>query len=363
MGGLEQVLIRLLNATDRKRFCPVVVALDEPGELALELLRIDVPVVVVPRRRTGVDARLASRLADRLHREGVRLIHTHNMAPHFYASLAAQLMAIRWGHRPLVIHTKHGRDEPHVFRTVLLNRISSALCDFIVAVSDDAASVAVRLEWARSRKVTTILNGVSTDDFRPALDPRPARVRLGLPPDGIHVGCVARLAKVKDHRTLLDAFGQFRQGRPDAHLTLVGDGDERAELEARARAADVNGAVTFLGSRNDIAAVLSAFDIFALSSRSEGVSLTLLEAAAVGLPIVATRVGGNAEVVMDGRTGVLVPPGDPGAFAAALERIAARPDRQRMGIAGRERVIANFSVERMARAYQERYEALLRGYG
>jgi sugar transferase (PEP-CTERM/EpsH1 system associated) len=362
MGGLERVVLRLLARLDRTRFAPIVCALDEPGGLAPELARLGVPLRVV-RRRPGVDLGVAVRLATVLRQEGVRLVHTHNAASHLYGSLAAHLLRGRGGRRPPIVHTKHGRDEPDKPRRVLVNRLASALCDRVVAVSDDAAAVAVGIEHVSPRKVMTILNGVDTDEFRPRPDDvGAAREALGAPREGFHVGCVARLATIKDHRTLLDAFALLRVDRPDAHLTLVGDGPERPSLHERAARPDLAGAVTFAGERSDIAPLLAAFDVFALSSLSEGISLTLLEASSAGLPIVATRVGGNEEVVVDGETGVLVPSADPAAFAAALAALAAgagRPDRAALGAAGRARVERRFSVERMVRDYTELYVEVL----
>src|SRR6185295_19728856 len=157
------------------------------------------------------------------------------------------------------------------------------------------------------------------------------------------------------HATLLEAFARFRAAREDAHLTLVGDGDERRALEAQAARLGIAGAVTFAGERHKVAPLLPAFDVFALSSTSEGISLTLLEAAAIGLPIVATRVGGNGEIVADGESGFLVPARDPAAFAHALGTVASSVDRAAMGAAGRARVVRRFSVEQMARAYHELY--------
>ena len=151
----------------------------------------------------------------------------------------------------------------------------------------------------------------------------------------------------------------MRNERTDAHLTIVGDGPELPALLSRARALDLGGSVHFVGVRRDVAAVLTAFDVFALSSTSEGISLTLLEAAAAGLPIVATRVGGNSEVVLDGVTGTLVSPSDPAAFAAALGALSRRPDRAALGLRGRRHVERWFSVERMARAYQDLYAEVL----
>lgn len=358
MGGLERVVLRLVARLDRARFEPVVCALDEPGGLAPDLARLGVPLVVV-HRNPGVDLGVAVRLASTLRREGVRVVHTHNAASHFYGSLAAHALRLGTGRRLPVVHTKHGRDEPGNPRRVLLNRFSSAICNRVVAVSDDAASVAIRIEHVSPRKVMTILNGVDTDEFRPRPEQAEARAALGAPEEGFHVGCVARLAAVKDHATLVEAFARFRAARPDAHLTLIGDGPERAALEARVEALGLAGAVTFAGERSDVAPLLPAFDVFALSSRSEGISLTLLEAAAAGLPIVATRVGGNQEVVVDGETGLLVPAANPAAFAAALSAVAGRADRTALGAAGRERVERLFSVQRMVRDYCQLYNEVL----
>ncbi len=358
VGGLEEVVLRLVAHTDRDRFTPLVYALDVPGAMASELVALDVPLRIV-KRAPGLDVTLPARLARCFVREGVQILHTHNASPHFYGAVGATLArAAARGARPRVIHTKHGRNQPDIPRKVLLNRVASALTDRVVAVSADAADVALRLERVAENKVVTISNGVDTRAFCPA-DPRAARALLGIPEEGFHVGVVARLAAVKDHATLLAAFALLRKERPDAQLTLVGDGPELAALRDRSRALDLAGSVHFAGVRRDVAAVLPAFDVFALASTSEGISLTLLEAAAVGLPIVATRVGGNAEVVLDGATGILVSPGDPGAFAAALGALARRPSRAALGLAGRAHVERWFSVERMARAYQDLYAEVL----
>jgi sugar transferase (PEP-CTERM/EpsH1 system associated) len=360
VGGLERLLLKLLAHMDRTRYAPIVCALDEPGVLAPELAKLDIPLRVLPRGR-GLSPRFAVRLSSFLQSEDAQLVHTHNASPHLYGALAAQLLRMRAPRRklPRVVHTKHGRNDPSDRRKVLVNRIAGALTDRLVAVSDDIAALAIDHEHIEDRKVVTILNGIDTEEYCPTADPRPARARLGIPEGGFHVGCVARLAAVKDHGTLLDAFSRLRAGRPDAHLTLIGDGPERRSLEERAARLGLDGSVTFAGMHGDIAPLLQAFDVFALSSVSEGISLTLLEAASAGLPIVATDVGGNAEVVVDGATGLLVPPRDPERFAAALERIASSADRAKMGQNGRERVQRRFSIERMARAYHDLYDELL----
>lgn len=360
VGGLERVVLQLLARTPRDRFAPMVCALEEPGELSAELSRMGVPLAVI-RRRAGLDALLPVALARWMRREGVALIHTHNPSPHFYGALGAALArSVGPGPGPRLLHTKHGRNQPGARRRVLVNRLASALTDRVVAVSEDARAVAVGVEGVDPARVTTIWNGVDTAEIRPG-DATAARARLGLPRGGLSVGCVARLSPEKDHATLLAAFAALRARRPDAHLTLVGDGPLRKELEAEAAALGVAGAVTFTGTRSDIPEILPAFDVFALASRTEGISLTLAEAAAAGLPIVATRVGGNPEVVRDGVTGTLVPAADPAALAAALEAMGAREDRAEIGARGRAWVEARFSAERMAGAYMRLYDEVLGG--
>ncbi|AGP42094.1 glycosyltransferase family 4 protein [Sorangium cellulosum] len=363
VGGLERVVLRLLERTARDRFAPIVCALEEPGALAEELARLGVPLVVLP-RRPGLDPGLPVRLSAWLRREGIRLVHTHNPGPHLYGALAAGLARAASlpgrGGGPCVIHTKHGRNYPKQKRKVLVNRLAAALTDRVVAVSDDARAVALEVERVDPARVVTILNGVDTDVFRPG-DAGAARARLGVPASGYHVGCVARLSPEKDHATLLAAFARLREVRPDAHLTLIGDGPLRPALEEQAARLGLGGAVTFTGTRGDVAELLPAFDVFALASLTEGISLTLIEAAAAGLPIVATRVGGNPEIIEEGSTGLLVSPGAPEPLAAALEAVAAREDRAAMGERGRARVIERFGLDQMVRAYEALYAEVLGG--
>ncbi|WP_437484461.1 glycosyltransferase [Sorangium sp. So ce1014] len=362
VGGLERVVLRLLERTARDRFAPVVCALHEPGALAEELARLGVPLVVLA-RRPGLDPGLPVRLSAWLRREGIRLVHTHNPGPHLYGALAAGLARaarLPGGGGPRVIHTKHGRNYPKQRRKVLVNRLAAALTDRVVAVSDDARAVALEVERVDPAKVVTILNGVDTDVFRPG-DAGAARARLGVPASGYHVGCVARLSPEKDHATLLAAFARLREVRPDAHLSLIGDGPLRPALEQQAARLGLGGAVTFTGTRGDVAELLPAFDVFALASLTEGISLTLIEAAAAGVPIVATRVGGNPEILEEGETGLLVAPGAPETLAAALEAVAVRQDRAAMGMRGRARVVERFGVDRMVRAYEDLYDEVLGG--
>jgi glycosyltransferase involved in cell wall biosynthesis len=216
------------------------------------------------------------------------------------------------------------------------------------------------LPHARGTRMVCIPNGVDTRRFAPVAPGLRARLRedLGCKPGQLVIGCVAGLHPVKRHVDLIDAFARVHSRLPQSHLLLVGEGRMRDALETRIVALGLQGAVRLLGERGDISRVLPAFDLFALVSESEGMSNAILEAQSCGLPVVATRVGGNPELV-DADCGVLVEPNDPAALAQALLELL--PDvarRTKLGAAGRTRVCARHSLQAMANAYLALYREL-----
>lgn len=212
------------------------------------------------------------------------------------------------------------------------------------------------------RRTLWIPNGVDTERFRP----QPARTRsayrraLGLDDGAVAFGCVASLTPVKRHSDLIDAFALLHRRAPQARLLLIGDGRLRAGIEQQIAALDLGGAVSLLGERPDIEHVLSALDVAVLCSSTEGMSNAILEAMASGLPIVATAVGGNLQLVRHQVSGLLVPACEPAALAAALIEVADAPDlRRRMGEAGRTRIEREFSLDGMASSFDQLYRRLL----
>jgi glycosyltransferase involved in cell wall biosynthesis len=206
--------------------------------------------------------------------------------------------------------------------------------------------------------IRVIRNGIDTTRFRP--DRREgARRSLGCDPRDVVIGTAGRLVPVKDHATLLNALALLRSQGIRFRAIIAGDGPLRQGLDALAQSTGIADAVEFVGERSDMEDVMAAYDIFALSSTSEGLSNTVMEAMATGLPVVATHVGGTDELVEQGTTGLLVPASDPRAFAGALaELIKGEARRQSMGRAGRERVQRDYSLDRMVRAYEELYLGL-----
>lgn len=237
----------------------------------------------------------------------------------------------------------------------LYNKINGCFATIIAA--SNAVREALVETGVDEARVRLIYNGVDLARF--AGSGRDAvRREIGIPEDAVALGMVANLVPVKDHETALRALATLHaSGRP-AHLILAGEGELEDALRAQAGELGLGSFVHFLGRRNDVPAVLDAMDIFVLASLTEGLSNALLEAMAAGKPVVATRVGGNPEVVAQDSTGILVPPGDAGGLAEALGTLYSdQPLRERMGLAARERVAEAFSVEKMVGDYTDAIRA------
>ena len=347
VGGLEQVVYDLVRCTDRDKFHVRVLCLGEIGKWGPKFDALAVPVEglgVLELRTLGRVAAVARRL--RALRPDI--LHTHNPAPHMVGALAACLCGV-----PVVINTKHGRNYPHVGKSVLANRLATWLSSKVIAVSQDAADVAMKIEKVSQRKVDVIRNGIDLAKF-----PLARRPRRELQRRAVHVARISYSSK--DQRTLLRAVRIVADQHPDFVVDIVGDGPDRSDLEALCDELRLRSHVNFIGFRDDVQSFLSHAEFFVLSSVTEGVSITLLEAAASGLPIVATNVGGNPEVTVHGETGFLVPPRSPEALAAAMLDMLKDTNRaRRMGISGRRRVEEHFDLRRSVAKYEDLYFSLL----
>jgi sugar transferase (PEP-CTERM/EpsH1 system associated) len=350
VGGLERVVANLARVQHDRGARVVVYCLDRAGTLSEPLPQAGIPVHTVRRRTPGLDAGAVLRLARMLRADGVSVVHCHNHGALVYGALAARLVP---GTR--VVYTVHGAKTSQ--RKATGRFLALGLVHDVVFVSAHARRMAREAGLVRDDHVHTVLNGVDVSAFGDAADGG-QRVRRELfIDDGDRVcGIVARLTRAKDHRTLLDAMSRLRSTHPRLHCVVVGDGELRDELTATASTLGLNDVVHFAGARGNVRDYLAAMDVFVLSSITEGLAMTLLEAMAASRPIVATRVGGNPEVVEDGVTGVLVPPSDPGALAAAIADLTDDPGRSvAMGRAGRERVRQKFSLDSMVDAYAAIY--------
>ncbi len=352
VGGLERVVISLIEATDKKRYRAILYALGGGGVLAREL---EARAHGVRRlaRRPGIDGALLLRMARHLRADRVDVVHCHNYSPLVYGSCAGRLAGVSG-----VIYTAHGAKTASRRATRWFQRMR--LVDDIVFVSDDARRVSLAAGAVRDKRLHTVPNGVDVAAYERGGESRlRVRAQMGIEADAAVVGIVARLTAAKDHGNLFAAFERVQRTHPDARCVVVGDGELADELAAQLRERGLASSILMIGPRHDIPDVLSTFDVFVLSSYTEGLPVTLLEAMAAGLPVVATRVGGNPEVVVDGETGVLVPPRDPEALAGALGQLLSEPERARaMGRRGRDRCNTVFGLGVMTASYEALYERL-----
>lgn len=339
-GGLERILADLARHHDPENCEPEFLALREVGRFADEVRAAGRTVhQLAPSGRIGQINQMRKLFRERQ----FDVVHTHNTYPHIYASIAARLAGV-----PVVVNTRHGQRAGHGWKSSLPFRWASHLVDRIITVSDDAAKLCIDSDRVKPRKVQRIWNGIDLSDFRfhgPVLKP-------------IAIS-VARLSAEKDFPTLLRAVPRIVSEVPDFRLQIVGNGPERELLERLATELNITNFVEFLGERTDVPQLLSQAGFFVSSSKTEGISLTLLEAMAVGLPVIATAVGGNPEIIVPNSTGYLVPAEDHDALAEAVIKLCGERGRWlELGEQGRLRVAEHFDVRRMASDYETLYQVL-----
>jgi L-malate glycosyltransferase len=353
-GGAERLAIELSRRL-ADRFGMTVICLEDRGALAGALDANGIEVIAI-RRRQGFRPSLARTIAQLTRRHGIDVLHCQQYSPYVYGSLARLL-------RPSlrVIYTEHGRlgDGPPSAKRKAINPLLAPLTQGIYAVSEDLRRHMLAEGFPASR-VSVITNGIDVGGAPGEFERRRAREELRIPADALVFGTAARLDPVKDLGTLIDAFAKLHWAVKGARLLILGDGPERDELVRRARVLRMSESVLFAGYRADVRALLPACDVYVNSSVSEGISLTILEAMAARLPVLATRVGGTPEVVNDGDTGALVAARDADALAGAMLAIARDEGRRhRFAANGRAIVEARFTLDRMiddyARAYCQAY--------
>jgi L-malate glycosyltransferase len=339
-GGLE-VFVLDLRRHLVSRVNSYVACMNYEGELASQVERE--AYFPLYRHARGSLFRKIHYLRQYCVRQRIDLIHTHSVGPHLIGALTGFSLGLS------VVHTKHGRDDARSVKELYFSKIASLATDSIVAVSQDIASLCTDLKLAQPDRIRVICNGVDVSRFSPPKEHRGkgARVRIGI---------VARIAQEKNHTGLLGAVRILADRGLSLELVVVGNGPLLAQAVATTKHLGIDPLVHFLGVRQDIPELLNTMDIFVLPSLSEGMPLTLLEAMACGLPVVATKVGGNCEVVLDGVTGILVDSTDSQALADGLALLIRDPDlREHMGRAGRRRVVASFAMGQTAQEYWNLY--------
>jgi sugar transferase (PEP-CTERM/EpsH1 system associated) len=359
-GGMERIVVSLIKAT-HARYRHAVITLAGFGMLRDEIADVVVACVSLE-KRPGTDWRCYLRLQRALRLLKPDLVQTYNLGT---LDLAPVVKAARVRH---LVHAEHGRDaadpDGSIRKYQRLRRWMAPFIDRYVAVSPDLRDWLTERVRLAPAKVTYIANGIDVAAFAASRPRSVARTLLDdfAPAGSVLIGNVARLDLVKDHASLLAAFKLLRAQAPrsDCRLVIIGDGPQRDTLARQIAQLGLAASVRLLGNRSDVAALLGECDLFALSSIAEGMPVTVLEAMAAGLPVVATGVGSVATVVADDVTGTLVPVRDPRALADALAMyVDDAALRSRLGEAGRARVTTQFTLAAMVSSYTALYDGLL----
>ena len=364
-GGLENGVVNLINHMPRDAYRHMVVALTDVTDFRHRLRDADVECVAL-HKRPGHGVRLFPRMWGLLRARRPAIVHTRNLA-------ALEMQAPAWAARvPVRVHGEHGRDIGDLDGTnQTLRRVRRFYAPFVgryVALSRDLEGYLEGPIGIASSRVAQIYNGVDTECFVPVSRRRPVDGCPFVDPALWLFGSVGRMQAVKAQTHLARAFVRALELEPSlretARLVMVGDGplrDESMAILAQARAETL---AWLPGARNDVADIMRGLDCFVLPSLAEGISNTILEAMASGLPVIATRVGGNVELVDENRTGMVVGASDVEALAQAMLALAAdRVRAARMGRAGRAEVLSRFSLQAMVAAYQRLYDGQLAAAG
>ena len=365
VGGLENGLVNLINHLPAERYRHAIICLTDYTDFRNRITNPDVNVYVL-HKRPGKDLRIYLELYWLFRRLRPDIVHTRNLS-----TLEAQLPAMLAG-APHRVHGEHGRDISDLDGTStkyrLLRRLFSPIVQCYIALSRDLEGYLKDRVGIPARKITHICNGVDTDRFRPSGGAEKAILPGNFQGDDrVVIGTVGRMEAVKDQLNLASAFIRLVEGHPDGgenlRLVMIGDGALRQPALALLREAGLGDIVWLPGERDNVPELLRSMDVFVLPSLAEGISNTILEAMATGLPVVATDVGGNSELVLEGDTGFLVPRSDPDALAATIRRYTDDTGlRQEHGERARQRCETEFSIKVMVKNYQDLYDSLLPAY-
>lgn len=362
-GGLENGLVNLINLAPLDRYRHVIICLTDYSDFCKRIQREDINFVPLYKKE-GHDAGVYLRFWRALRELRPDIVHTRNLAGLEFLILAA-FAGVRGR-----IHGEHGRDIYDLDGTNakynLWRKVMKPFVQCYTTVSVDLAKWLIEVVNAPSRRVKHIYNGVDVERFTPR---ESCRLEIGptgfAMPEDVVIGTVGRMEVVKDQLTLVRAFLLLREksvaARERLRLVMVGEGSLLSEARRLLQAASAEHVAWLPGERDDIPRILQGLDLFVLPSRGEGISNTILEAMASALPVVATRVGGNPELVVDGVTGMLTLPSDPEALAAAIQvYLSEKPLLAQHGRAGRRIVEERFSMEAMVDGYLAVYDAVLK---
>ncbi|MBI4355953.1 MAG: glycosyltransferase [Candidatus Omnitrophica bacterium] len=354
LGGAQRQLVELIKVLPRERYTAHVISLSmEQVAYAPALRAARVPLTLIAHRGAWSWGTLVA-VYRALRQMRPTIVHTWLFTAGLYGRVAAWL-----GRVPVILCAIRSVEDDKPRHYVAVDRVLRHVTQAFTVNARAIGEVLARRERVPAERIVTIYNGVDLQAFQPSPDGA-IRRRLGLQSENPLVGIVGRLAPVKDHETFLQAVARIAATLPSARFLVVGDGPRQAALQALAQTLGLADRLWFWPSQSRVADILAALDVVVVSSRYEGCSNVILEAMAMGKPVVATAVGGNPELVLAGATGELVPPQDPSSLADRVVQLLSHPQRARaMGAAARQRITARFGLDQMVAQMTAWYDTVV----
>jgi len=353
-GGAEQVVLNLVAGLDRPKFEPMISCLNEKGRYAFRAEAAGIKIEALG-KKGRVDLGFLARFTGLIRREKIALIHSHLFTSNLWGRIAAWLTGVP------IVTTEHNVDQwkkPYHF---WMDRIMAGVSRKVICVSRKVEEFYLKKVPELRSKTAVIYNGIDAALFKPDGKRDKARERLGIPKDRFLAGTVGRLVPQKRQKDFIEAVAKLKKAGLNIGGILIGDGPQRPELEKKVRALGLEREIIFTGFCDDTPALYAAMDAFVLCSEREGFPMTVLEAMAAGVPVVATDVGGVNECVEHEKTGLLIPADEPEAIVQALMRLFGSPELRDLLVknAG-ERVRNDFSLMQMARRHEALYFEILK---
>jgi glycosyltransferase involved in cell wall biosynthesis len=355
IGGTERVITTLVNHMDTAKFNVSIICLESVlGPFGRELKDAGYSVVTLG-RRPGFDLWLAYRIHQYIKANHLHILHCHQYTPFVYGVLGSLCTRCR------VIFTEHGRMFPDARKPKRLaaNPLLCRLANNITAISNATKDALIQYENIDARRIEVIYNGIASFPAPSSSDIERLKREFKIEPNDFIIGNVARIDTNKNQQLMLEAMSRITRSNTRVKLIIVGDGPQRRDLERMVIRLNIQSSVHFAGYRTDAQLFYPLFDLFLLTSRTEGTAMTLLEAMAAGIPCIVSDVGGNPEIVLDGQNGYVIPDNDVLALVKKIGILFREPERRKeMGKNGRQRFMHFFSANRMAQAYTTIYTKL-----
>jgi glycosyltransferase involved in cell wall biosynthesis len=355
LGGADQQILYLVRTLLKRGYEIQIVSMTPLGAMGEEAQSEGLPIQSLNMKRGVPDPKAIFKLARILHKWQPDILHSHMVHANFLARVSRLFANV-----PVLVCTTSNINEGGRWREIVY-QLTDFLCDITTQKSLAGADRYTNIKAVPTTKIRVIPNGIDIQKFKPNLEVK-QRLRHELSLERQFIGlAVGRFRPPKDYPNLLQAFSRIKANSINTVLIIVGEGTLKPEMQALAKTIDIHEQVKFLEPRRDIPDLMNIADAYIMSSAWEGMPMVLLEAASVGLPIVATDVGGTREIVLDGKNGFLVPPRHPDALAQALERMMnlSPQERQQMGQFSRKHIELHYSIERVVDRWEELYQQLL----